>query len=111
MFPATRMRRLRMHPRVRDLVRETSLRVDDFILPLFVRHGEGVRNPIASMPGQFQLSVDQLPGVVREIDAAGIPAVILFGIPEHKDATGSDAYCDHGIVQQAIQAIQAESSR
>jgi len=100
-----------MHPRVRDLVRETSLRVDDFILPLFVRHGEGVRNPIASMPGQFQLSVDQLPGVVREIDAAGIPAVILFGIPEHKDATGSDAYCDHGIVQQAIQAIQAESSR
>ncbi len=111
MFPATRMRRLRMHPRVRDLVRETALRVDDFILPLFVRHGEGVRNPIASMPGQFQFSVDQLPGVVREIDAAGIPAVILFGIPERKDATGSDAYCDHGIVQQAIQAIQAESSR
>ncbi|REJ81192.1 MAG: porphobilinogen synthase, partial [Planctomycetota bacterium] len=85
MFPITRLRRLRAHPRLRDLVRETVLRPDDLILPLFVRCGENQRVPIGSMPGHFQLSVDHLAEEVREIDSLGIPAIILFGIPEEKD--------------------------
>lgn len=110
MFPAQRLRRLRRHPQLRELVRETSLSPRDLILPLFVRHGHGERVPIGSMPGQFQLTVDHLPAEIREIEDLGIPAVILFGIPEHKDAAGSDAYSDTGIVQQAIQAIRGTSS-
>jgi len=105
-FPTTRLRRLRQHPRVRDLVRETRLSPHDFILPLFVRYGQNERIPIASMPGNFQLTVDHLAAEAREIAGLGIPAVILFGIPEHKDAVGSDAYCEHGIVQQAVDAIK-----
>lgn len=107
MFPATRLRRLRMHPRMRDLVRETELNVRDFILPLFVRHGTNQQIAIRSMPGQFQWSVDRLAEIVLPVVAAGIPAVILFGIPEHKNALGSDAYCEHGIVQQAVRAIKS----
>ncbi|MEW4487992.1 porphobilinogen synthase [Thalassoglobus sp. JC818] len=107
MFPNVRPRRLRRHPRLRDLVRETLLTPDDFILPLFVRHGENQKIPIASMPGHFQLSVDLLAQEIKEIEELGIPAVILFGIPEHKDATGSDAVSDDGIVQQAVRAIKA----
>ncbi|TWT47135.1 Delta-aminolevulinic acid dehydratase [Thalassoglobus neptunius] len=110
MFPNVRPRRLRRHPRLRDLIRETHLTANDFILPLFVRHGENQRIPIASMPGQSQLSVDLLAQEVKEIEELGIPAVILFGIPEHKDATGSDAVSDDGIVQQAVRAIKAETS-
>jgi porphobilinogen synthase len=106
MFPHTRLRRLRQHPRLRDLVRETELSPRDFILPLFVRPGTGQRVPISSMPGQFQLSVDQLAGEIQEIESLGIPAVILFGIPGHKDAVGSDAYSETGIVQQAVRAIR-----
>jgi porphobilinogen synthase len=106
MYPQTRLRRLRMHPRLRDLVRETRLAPSDFILPLFVRPGKGQRIPIKSMPGQFQLSVDQLPAEIREIESLGIPAVILFGIPDHKDAHGSGAYADDGIVQQALKAMK-----
>ena len=107
MYPTTRLRRLRQHPRLRDLVRETTLSMSNLILPLFVRHGSDQRVPIASMPGHFQLSVDQLAREAVEIDKLGIPAVILFGIPESKDARGSDAYADKGIVQQAIATIKS----
>ncbi len=111
MFPSTRLRRLRQHPRLRDLVRETSLDVNDFILPLFVRHGEQQRVPITSMPGHFQHSLDQLAPEIQEIDNLGIPAVILFGIPKHKDEFASDAYSDEGIIQQAVREIKRLSPK
>ncbi len=110
MFPIVRPRRLRRHPRLRDLVRETALSPNDFILPLFIRHGENQDIPIVSMPGHRQLSVDRLPAEIKEIESLGIPAVILFGIPEHKDAVGSDAYSDDGIIQQAVRAIKDVST-
>ena len=106
-FPSVRLRRLRSNPRLRDLVRETELNPRDFILPLFVKHGQNQRVPIRSMPGQDQMTVDQLPSEVDSIAKLGIPAVILFGIPEHKDAVGSDAYDPDGIIQQAVRAIKA----
>jgi porphobilinogen synthase len=105
-FPVTRPRRLRHHPLVRELVRETSLSPRDLILPLFVKPGHGVRKEIASMPGNFQLSVDTL---VSEVGAAidlGISAFILFGIPAHKDSIGSPALEDDGIVQLALRALR-----
>lgn len=107
MFPTTRLRRLRRHPRLRELVRETTLNVQDLILPLFIRHGREQRIPINSMPGHFQLSVDQLKSELQEIKKCGIPAVILFGIPETKDPTGSDARNENGIIQQAIHEIKS----
>jgi porphobilinogen synthase len=110
-YPNVRMRRLRTHAKLRDMVRETHLSVNDFILPLFVRHGEGQRIPIQSMPGHAQMSVDLLADEIRTIDALGIPAVILFGIPESKDSIGSDAYDEHGIIQQAVRAIKATGSQ
>jgi porphobilinogen synthase len=100
------MRRLRQHPVLRDLVRETALSVHDLILPLFVRPGRGVRKEIASMPGNYQLSVDRL---VDEVGAAvdlGVRAFILFGIPAQKDAVGSSAVDDAGIVQQALRSLR-----
>jgi len=100
-----------MHPRLRDLVRETRLAPSDFILPLFVRPGTNQRIPIRSMPGQFQLSVDQLPAEIREIESLGISAIILFGIPDHKDAQGTGAYADDGIVQQALRTIKETGSQ
>jgi len=106
-FPTQRPRRLRHNPLVRQMVRETALAPDDFILPLFVRPGRGVRKEIASMPGNFQLSVDTL---VDEVGAAadlGIRAFILFGIPARKDATGAVACEDEGIVQQALRALRS----
>src|SRR5215211_4003976 len=105
-FPTARPRRLRYNPLVRELVRETELSPRDLILPLFVRPGKGVRQEIGSMPGNFQLSVDTL---VDEIGAAcelGLKAFMLFGIPEFKDATGSSALQDSGIVQQAIRSVR-----
>ena len=102
-----RPRRLRMSAAVRRMIRETRLTPDDFIYPLFVRYGEDLKKPIASMPGQFQLTVDQLAPEVREITALGIPAVILFGIPEVKDWCGTDNFSENGIVPQAIRAIKA----
>jgi porphobilinogen synthase len=87
-------------------MRETTLQVDDLIMPLFVVHGTGIRQEIAPMPGNYRLSVDQLTKEVKEIAALGIPAVILFGIPEHKDAYGSEAYAKDGIIQQAVRAIK-----
>ncbi len=105
-FPQLRLRRLRQHPGLRELVRETDLSVRDLILPLFVRHGTDTRQAIASMPGHSQLSVDLLAAEVREIVGLGIPGVILFGIPASKDDTGSAASRDDGIVQQAVRKIK-----
>jgi porphobilinogen synthase len=106
-FPTTRMRRLRYHAGVRALVRETTLSPANLILPLFVRADKGVRQPIQSMPGQFQLSIDQIGEEVRQAKSLGIGGVILFGIPSVKDATGSDSYQDNGVVQQGIRAIKS----
>jgi len=106
-FPQVRPRRLRAHPRLRDMVRETELTPNDFVLPLFVRPGKKIRTPISSMPGNFQLSIDELLKELREVESLGIPAVILFGIPAEKDAVGSDAYSEQGIIQQALRAIRS----
>ncbi|NOZ05432.1 MAG: porphobilinogen synthase [Chloroflexi bacterium] len=107
MFPTARPRRLRNNSTIRRLVRETTLSPADFIYPLFVVHGQGVRREIASMPGQYQLSVDRLAVEAEEIAALGIPAVILFGVPAAKDAVGSENFAAGGIVQQATRAIKA----
>jgi len=101
-FPLHRPRRLRGHPRLRDLVREALLTIDDLIYPLFVYHGKNLRREIPSMPGQYQLSLDRLDETLAEASELGIPAIILFGIPDHKDAHGSAALADNGIVQEAI---------
>jgi porphobilinogen synthase len=105
-YPLHRPRRLRGHPRLRDLVREESLTVDDLIYPMFVYHGANVRREIASMPGQYQLSLDRLGEAAGEVAELGIPAILLFGIPEHKDATGSAASLDAGIVQEAVRLVK-----
>jgi porphobilinogen synthase len=101
-----RPRRLRRTAALRRLVRETELTPADFIYPLFIRHGRDVQQPISSMPGQFQWSVDKLKHEIPSISSLGIPAVILFGIPEEKDACGSDNYDANGIIPQAIRAIK-----
>lgn len=104
--PFRRMRRLRRTEAVRRFVRETVLDPADFIYPLFVTFGAGVRNPIGSMPGQFQLSVDQLAAEVEELRALGIGSVLLFGIPEEKDREASGAFDPNGVVQQATREIK-----
>ncbi len=104
--PVYRPRRLRANENVRRMVRETKLSPDDFIYPLFVTHGKGVKKEIGSMPGNFQQSIDNIVKDCEEVKGLGIPAVLLFGIPEHKDETGSEAYSDEGIVQHAIKAIK-----
>ncbi|MGE5191050.1 MAG: porphobilinogen synthase [Deltaproteobacteria bacterium] len=108
-YPNLRLRRLRQHPALRELVRETEISVRDLILPLFVRHGTNARQPIGSMPGHAQFSVDLLAPEIREIGDLGIPGVILFGIPQWKDMTGSAASRDDGVVQQAIRKIKETS--
>jgi porphobilinogen synthase len=105
-YPKTRLRRLRHKPSIRNLVRETSLNVSDFVLPLFIKHGTGTKNPIASMPGHYQLSVNQLDDEISDITRLGIKSVILFGIPEQKDAFGKDSYSDNGIIQTAVPIIK-----
>ncbi|MCI0372540.1 MAG: porphobilinogen synthase [candidate division NC10 bacterium] len=105
-YPVYRPRRLRKTETLRRMVRETTLHVDDLIMPLFVVHGRAVREEIAPMPGNFRLSVDELVKEVKEITALGIPGVMLFGVPEAKDAYGSEAYARDGIIQQAIRAIK-----
>ncbi len=107
-FPVTRSRRLRMNPSVRDLVRETRLAPGQLVYPLFVCPGEGVRNEISSMPGNYQMSVDRLVEEVRTVKSLGIGGVILFGIPETKDELGSSGYDDDGIVQRAVRALKRE---
>ena len=104
--PLYRPRRLRSNENIRRMVRETKLSPDDFIYPLFVTHGKGVRKEIGAMPGNFQQSIDNIVKDCEEVKGLGIPAVILFGIPEHKDEVGSEAYSDEGIVQHAIKAIK-----
>ncbi len=104
--PYYRPRRLRRNENIRRMVRETQLSVNDFIYPLFVVEGKQVKNPIPSMPGNFQLSIDLLVEEVKEVHQLGIPAIILFGIPEHKDEVGSDSMSDEGIIQRAIRAIK-----
>ena len=106
MFPSTRMRRLRRTERLRALVREAALSVDDLIFPLFVCPGTGVRREIPSMPGNHQLSVDRLVEECREARDLGIPGVLLFGIPERKDETGTEAFSDQGVVQRAVRALK-----
>ena len=105
-FPIYRPRRLRESPLLRSMVRETALRVDDFVYPLFAVHGRGVREPIGSMPGQYRLSVDELLKECKDAASMGIPAVLLFGLPRDKDPRGSEAYAEDGIIQQAVRAVK-----
>jgi porphobilinogen synthase len=105
-YPLYRPRRLRELPLVRKMVRETTLRTENLIYPLFALHGRGVREPIASMPGQFRLSVDELLKECKDAASMGIPGVLLFGIPQDKDARGSEAYAEDGIIQQAVRAVK-----
>ncbi len=106
-FPITRMRRLRRSEALRRMVRETRLSRDDLVLPLFVVEGSSVREPVASMPGVHRFSVDTLVTEVKLVSDAGVPAVILFGIPDAKDARGSGADADGGVVQRAVEAVKA----
>jgi len=105
-FPINRPRRLRRTDTLRRMVRETRLSPDDFIQPYFVCPGRGVKKPVNAMPGVAQMSVDNVLGAARDTFAAGVPAVILFGIPSHKDATGTEAWNDNGEVQRAIREIK-----
>lgn len=107
-FPIQRYRRLRYNPLVREMIAETSLSKNDFIYPLFVVPGANIKNEIKSMPGNYHLSIDNLVIECKEIQELGIPAVILFGIPSHKDEVGSEAYAENGIIQQAVRAIKKE---
>lgn len=106
MFPIHRPRRLRKNDVIRRMVRETSLSPDDLIYPLFITSGKGIKREVSSMPGCFQESLDEVVKTAKEVYSLGIPAVILFGIPEHKDELGSGAYDDEGVVQRAIRDIK-----
>lgn len=101
-----RGRRLRASSSIRDMVRETTLNSKDFIYPIFVVEGKNIKNEISSMPGNYHYSIDRLPDVIKSIEEANIAGILLFGIPEHKDACGSEAYNDDGIVQQAVRKIK-----
>jgi porphobilinogen synthase len=107
-FPVTRLRRLRMTPTIRSMVRETELSKNDFIYPLFAVPGKNVRKEIGSMPGVYQMSVENIVRECAEVFSMGIPAVIFFGIPSMKDEVGSEAYDDHGVVQEAVRAVKKE---
>ncbi|MFT7824716.1 MAG: porphobilinogen synthase [Sulfurimonas sp.] len=102
----TRFRRKRINPVLRDLLQETQLSVNDFIYPLFAKPGEGIKDEVASMPGVYQMSIDE---IIKECDTLkklGIRAILLFGIPEVKDSVGSDALCEHGIIAQTVRAVK-----
>ena len=107
-YPISRLRRTRMSPVLRAMVRETELSVNDFIYPLFAVPGTKVKKEISSMPGVYQMSVDEIVRECADVHALGIPAVIFFGIPPQKDAVGSGAYDEHGIVQTALRAVKKE---
>jgi len=109
-FPVLRLRRLRRTPALRGLTRETRLSADRILCPLFVREGEGVREPIPSMPGQYRLSVDALVAEARELADLGLAGVLLFGLPGSKDPTGSGAWVEDGIVQRAARALREAGS-
>ena len=106
-LPIERYRRLRSSEGLRRLVRETRIAPDDFVYPLFVTHGQDVREEIPSMPGQYHLSLDRLAGEAEELRELGVPAVLLFGLPAAKDEEGSEAYADDGIVQEAVRTLKA----
>jgi porphobilinogen synthase len=108
-FPFVRPRRLRLHPRLRDLVRENRLTTHDLIAPLFVYHGTDLKREIGSMPGQYQWSIDRLADPAAELAKAGIPAVLLFGVPAEKDPAGQAALDPEGIVPEAIRRIRSEA--
>jgi porphobilinogen synthase len=105
-FPETRPRRLRRTPALRRMVRETTLAPDNFVYPLFVCPGKGVRREVSSLPGQFHLSVDEVVREAEEVAKLGIPSVILFGLPEKKDDVGSETWHSEGVVQRALKAIK-----
>ncbi|MDD2402434.1 MAG: porphobilinogen synthase [Clostridia bacterium] len=107
-FPYTRMRRLRKSSVLRNMVREVEFSTNDLIYPMFVTHGKGIKNPVESLPGIYQFSIDTLLFELENVVNAGIPSIILFGIPEKKDSLGSEAYADDGIIQQAITRIKKE---
>lgn len=110
-YPTKRLRRLRYNPTVRDMIRETVLTKNDLIYPLFVVPGEKVKTEIRSMPGVYNMSIDLIVEECKEVEKMGIPAVILFGIPEHKDEVGSGAYDPNGIIQRAVRAIKAATKK
>lgn len=105
-FPIDRPRRLRSSDTMRRLVRETKLSIDDFIYPIFVCEGENIKTPVSSMPGVYQMSIDNAIKECQEVKALGIPGVMPFGIPAYKDEMGSEAYNEHGIIQKAVKAIK-----
>jgi len=105
-FPQFRARRIRGSETFRRMVRETSLSVDDLVYPMFSAFGSGIRKEISSMPGIYQQSIENIVAEAKEVRDLGIPAVLLFGIPETKDAVGSDAYSDTGIIQETIRALK-----
>ncbi len=107
-FPRSRPRRLRRNENIRRLVRENRITLDDLIYPLFVRYGENVVEEVPSMPGVFRYSVDKVADAVKEVRDLGIPAVILFGIPEHKDEVGSDTWSNEGIIQRTLRVLKKE---
>ena len=102
----TRFRRRRLNPVLRDMLSETTLSVNDFIYPLFVRSGSGIKNEVESMPGVFQMSIDEAIKECSELKELGIKSIILFGIPDVKDSVGSDALCEHGIIATAVKEIK-----
>ena len=105
-----RFRRTRLNSVLRDLVRETSLSTNDFIYPLFIRDGEGIKTEVSSMPGVYQMSIDVALKECEELKKLGLYSIILFGIPQTKDSIGSDSLCDHGIIARAIRAIKDKHS-
>src|SRR5215212_4944089 len=107
-FPINRPRRLRSSEPIRNLVRETRLEPSQFILPLFVCPGEGIRREIGSMPGNYQLSIDELVRECAEAYSLGLGGILLFGLPETKDEAGTGGYSDDGIVQEALRALKRE---
>jgi porphobilinogen synthase len=107
-FPVQRMRRLRKNENIRKMVRETSLSINDFIYPMFVVHGNGIKSEIKSLPGNYHLSVDSLVEEAKGLRDMGIPAILLFGLPETKDEIASEAYAPDGIIQRAVRAVKKE---
>ena len=107
-FPDLRLRRVREHEPLRKMIRETTLAPSNFIYPMFVTHGQGLRQPIEPMPGCFNFSIDQLTQDVAEAAGLGIPGVLLFGLPAEKDPLGTEGYDPEGIVQEAVRAIKKE---
>lgn len=110
-YPTKRLRRLRYNATVRDMVRETTVTKNDLIYPLFVVPGNKIKKEVKSMPGVYQMSIDVVAEECKEVEKLGIPAVILFGIPDHKDEVGSGAYDPYGIIQKAVRAIKKETKR